>query len=50
MIFDGQHKGYIIEDDCMEILYARYGGYGYNICYSLLLMRTNLVVVTWRKS
>lgn len=26
MIFDGSHKGYIIEDDCMEILYARYGG------------------------
>ena len=27
MIFDGSHKGYIIEDDCMEILYGRYGGY-----------------------
>jgi Ca2+-binding EF-hand superfamily protein len=26
MIFDGSHKGYIIEDDCMEILYARHGG------------------------
>lgn len=26
MIFDGQHKGYMIEDDCMELLYARYGG------------------------
>jgi len=26
MIFDGSHKGYIIEDDCMEILYARFGG------------------------
>jgi len=26
MIFDGSHKGYIIEDDCMEILYGRYGG------------------------
>lgn len=26
LIFDASHKGYIIEDDCMEILYARYGG------------------------
>lgn len=26
LICDGTHKGYIIEDDCMEILYARYGG------------------------
>lgn len=26
LIFDGSNKGYIIEDDCMEILYARYGG------------------------
>ncbi len=26
LIFDAAHKGYIIEDDCMEILYARYGG------------------------
>lgn len=29
LIFDGSNKGYIIEDDCMEILYARYGGYVY---------------------
>jgi hypothetical protein len=27
MIFDATNKGYIIEDDCMEILYGRYGGY-----------------------
>jgi Ca2+-binding EF-hand superfamily protein len=26
LICDGTHKGYIIEDDCMEILYARHGG------------------------
>jgi hypothetical protein len=26
LIFDGSNKGYVIEDDCMEILYARYGG------------------------
>eukprot|EP01036_Dinobryon_divergens_P025095 gene25095-33611_t len=26
MIFDAANKGYIIEDDCMEILYGRYGG------------------------
>lgn len=25
LTFDGNHKGYIIEDDCMEILFARYG-------------------------
>lgn len=24
-IFDSSHKGHIVEDDCMEILYARYG-------------------------
>ena len=27
MIFDAANKGYIIEDDCMEILYGRYGGW-----------------------
>jgi hypothetical protein len=26
MIFDETNKGYIIEDDCMVILYGRYGG------------------------
>ena len=26
LIFDPQHKGYVIEDDCMEILFARIGG------------------------
>lgn len=26
LICDASHKGYIIEDDCMEVLYARYGG------------------------
>lgn len=27
-IFDGMnHRGRIVEDDCMEILYARYGRY-----------------------
>jgi len=26
LICDSSHKGYIIEDDCMEVLYARYGG------------------------
>jgi Ca2+-binding EF-hand superfamily protein len=25
LTFDGNHKGYIIEDDCMEILFARHG-------------------------
>ena len=25
VIFDSSHKGFIVEDDCMEILYARYG-------------------------
>lgn len=25
MTFDEQHKGYIVEDDCMELLFARYG-------------------------
>lgn len=25
LTFDEQHKGYIIEDDCMEILFARHG-------------------------
>jgi hypothetical protein len=25
LIFDEAHKGYIMEDDCMEILFARYG-------------------------
>lgn len=25
MTFDEQHKGYIVEDDCMEMLFARYG-------------------------
>jgi hypothetical protein len=25
LIFDENKKGYIIEDDCMEILFARYG-------------------------
>jgi len=28
LIFDELHKGYIIEDDCMEILFARHGSAG----------------------
>jgi hypothetical protein len=37
LIFDENRKGYIIEDDCMEILFARYGRYLSSPCISFPL-------------